>query len=332
MDSIQPGQTQNVKQTKIDSTINPNSKKVSVTKNEHCDSLTTKKENAYETLTCGLSEIYLTDKSLEERTIKFLEFVSTATKKSVINLPGSKHHGKSREKYIEEDQYLTSSKKDGAMDDSIRRCREKEKEYPPTNICTHGTNLYSFLIAAKTSDGYLLPLNKQIKRFGPAQAGEKRGNTMLNKKHVSTVGLGFYKSNFHDAIQYAEDNAECFSPSKLFVDQILNDYCPELELISKTYEILSAIPVVTVGYGISRGEVSSTISNEEVYKRMQVRTVAVLNTEIKTTLEKLLPEINPNRQFKVVLISELELIDHTERESYKDTPDYIKLGIIDPEN
>ncbi len=94
--------------------------------------------------------------------------------------------------------------------------------------------------------------------------------------------------------------------------------------------------MVTVGYGISRGFVSSSISHEHVYKRMQVRTVAVPDSETKINLENLLPKINQNRQFKVVLISDIESIEKQNpwfsRNSYKDKPDYIKLGIIDPKN
>ena len=339
MNTIQISASQNVTNTETHHLIMkkmPDGKTVTVNTSQHGYIPTETKENPHRALTSEATEKYSTDESFKNQVIEFLDFVSATTKNQVINLPESKHHGKLREKYIKEDKFLTTSKKEGSKDWGCRLLAEIGLTSKLDSTCTHGTNLYSFLIATKTSDGYLLPLNKQIKRFGLAQTGEQRkGYRPLNRKYISSIGLEFYQSSFKYAIKYSKYNSSSnISSSELFASQILTDNYPEP--ILKTYEALSKIPVVLIGYGASRGHTSSGIQHEHVYKRLEVRTVAVPDNKIKNDLENLLPKINPNRNFNVILISDIEHIEEKnepcKRTSYNDKPDYITLGIIDPKD
>ena len=240
--------------------------------------------------------------------IDFLEEISSMTRVKTIDLPKSKHNGISVGDYRDKEIFIDTHKHKKAY----YRCPEASKP----ELCVHGTNLYSALLALKLAGGNLIPSNKQKKIFGPPMTGESYGETPLNQKYVSTVSLNTLSSTFSDAIMYAEGAIYRFRKSIEFNSIILMGKASPALL--NTYVRLSKIPCVIIGTGTGLTGVYSEIKNEVGFKRVKILTLAVPDDDCKKEVMESLTKLTKNNEINVVLISDLKYRNSLRTKEYEE--------------
>ena len=120
------------------------------------------------------------------------------------------------------------------------------------DLCGHGTNLTAVISALMHSNGQLVPGIKARKLGAQMTTGVSKGTSIGNQRYVSSVGLGYLTSSITDVKKYA------------------------MQAIKKNSRLHSDhVPVLVLGDGMVEGDVHSNIKNERVFKRLNIRGVAV---------------------------------------------------------
>ncbi len=198
-------------------------------------------------------------------------------------------------------------------------------------ICSHGTNAWTVFSAFAFTNLQLLPKFAMKVRGIPIGAGElifekekakfykwvSYPNT-ISQNYVSTVWLGSKDSALAEIFDYANKSTELYKRGydkfkekllKKCKDQSVVQELKEIlksDLMSKTYEALSSIPVVIIGDGIGRVRVVSSISGETGYERVNIRAI-VVDKKYKQFIQKLIKEINIKKFKGVALLTTHEL-------------------------
>lgn len=189
------------------------------------------------------------------------------------------------EEYIEASRdALNSDNIKKKYQDSSVKSYIKNKKYPSKkrdlrphtfdfdNICAHGTNLSSVVSALIHTNKQLTPGIKATKLGVKIKTGQSGGKSLLNQRYVSTVPAYYQDSNLD--LSLAEKYS--FNSSRK-----LGGYLESFVLPSDTIQIL------VLGDGIDRGKVTSggDHQHERVYKRVNIRVVAIEANHKETVLE-----------------------------------------------
>ena len=161
------------------------------------------------------------------------------------------------------------------------------------NTAAHGTHLEALLQASVNCNLQLAAGLKSFKLLGKQHEsgeGAKTGTSHLNCKYVSTVALICLTSSFSDVKKYAKYATSCF--------------------LKGNENIFNKIPVVVIGDGVSKCNVSSDISNEVGYKRLNIRIVAFENEEDKNIGTQWLRKVRD--EFDISEINSLKICTYKE--------------------
>lgn len=135
-----------------------------------------------------------------------------------------------------------------------------------SNIAAHGTNFETLLRASINCNLQIVPGLKVFKlQGGQSETGESAytGTTHLNCEVVSTVDLRTLTSDFREVKRYAHHAASDF--------------------LQGDENVFNTTPVIIIGDGINKSRVSSGISNEVGFKRLNIRIIAFKNEESRKT-------------------------------------------------
>ncbi|MCX5666185.1 MAG: methyltransferase [Candidatus Omnitrophica bacterium] len=180
----------------------------------------------------------------------------------------------------------------------------------------HGTNGYVLWRAISSHNSQLRPSDDLDE---VVLTGESGGNTGLNRRFVSTVGLAYATSSIVPAWTYAEASSSGFRLTLDNIDKKIEDEANGLKALEEfvgdskniksridsakqriehlkkakifllqlkeqglyeEYLELSAMPVCVVGDGVVNGSVRSDIGNESVFKRVNIRAVGVNKKDV----------------------------------------------------
>ncbi|WP_339045318.1 hypothetical protein [Candidatus Mesenet endosymbiont of Agriotes lineatus] len=218
-------------------------------------------------------------------------------------------------------------------------------------ICAHGTNAWTVFSAFAFTNLQLLPKFAMKVRGVPIGAGElisEKEKAKFNKwvsypntisqNYVSTVWLGSKDSALAEVFDYADKSTELYKRGydkfkekllKKCKDQSVVQELKEIlksDLMSKTYEALSSIPVVIIGDGIGGVGVDSSISGETGYERVNIR-IVVIPKVLQIFIQKLIEKINPKKFKDVALLTIEELVAFEDNRPKKRKPTcFIEVG------
>ncbi len=185
----------------------------------------------------------------------------------------------------------------------------------------HGTNAYVLLLAMTRTNGQLRPSGELP--YAPP-TGESGGATELNTNYVSTVPLFNENNRTFQLWEYAAMNASTGTGTVITLENVdkelaaarsrlrsnpahnrrriaqltaLKAFLQDLASrgLYEEYLQLSSLPVVLIGDGVARGTVvNSRVSNEQVYRRVNIRAVAVEGAQAVARVNALLASLGIN--------------------------------------